>query len=238
MRILIDKSRVGVYVLSISISLTRKFQSIYEGNRFFLFFLAFVPTKLVCLSENDFKQEFVARVIYLFSRRLSELIVESRANCPETRRFVRFGAPSVKSTVYHLFTARKKISVPSGGSDRTRSFRIRCLEERRLKIRMFRWLSRKGGVQAGYTRVIDLRHPKMLGSNRASMNSPFFFSLLSLSPFPRLIAAIVLLVRVRCRCVASHRRDPFDRALGFSSVLLPFPISDTSYLISSAATPA
>lgn len=103
---------------------------------------------------------------------------------------------------------------------------------------MFRWLSRKGGVQAGYTRVIDLRHPKMLGSNRASMNSPFFFSLLSLSPFPRLIAAIVLLVRVRCRCVASHRRDPFDRALGFSSVLLPFPISDTSYLISSAATPA
>lgn len=134
--------------------------------------------------------------------------------------------------------ARKKISVPSGGSDRTRSFRIRCLEERRLKIRMFRWLSRKGGVQASYTRVIDLRHPKMLGSNRASMNSPFFFSLLSLSPFPRLIAAIVLLVRVRCRCVASHRRDPFDRALGFSSVLLPFPISDTSYLISSAATPA
>lgn len=73
--------------------------------------------------------------------------------------------------------ARKKISVPSGGSDRTRSFRIRCLEERRLKIRMFRWLSRKGGVQAGYTRVIDLRHPKMLGSNRASMNSPFFFLL-------------------------------------------------------------
>lgn len=108
MRILIDKSRVGVYVLSISISLTRKFQSIYEGNRFFLFFLAFVPTKLVCLSENDFNREFVARVIYLFSRRLSELIVESRANCPETRRFVRFGAPSVKSTVYHLFTVKKE----------------------------------------------------------------------------------------------------------------------------------
>lgn len=32
---------------------------------------------------------------------------------------------------------------------------------------MFRWLSRKGGVQAGYTRrVIDLRHSKILGSNR------------------------------------------------------------------------
>lgn len=66
---------------------------------------------------------------------------------------------------------------------------------------MFRWLSRKGGVQAGYTRVIDLRHPKILGSNRASMNSPFFslslFSLLSLSPFPRLIAAIVLVAASR-----------------------------------------
>lgn len=82
---------------------------------------------------------------------------------------------------------------------------------------MFRWLSRKGGVQAGYTRVIDLRHPKILGSNRASMNSPFFF----LSLFSVIIVITVPTAyrgnRSR-RCVASHRRDPFDRALGSLSL--------------------
>lgn len=133
----------------------------------------------------------------------------SRANCPETRRFARFDAPSVKSAAppfVHRKKERKKSGderediCAGGGGGRTRSFRIRCLEEQRLKIRMFRWLSRKGGVQAGYTRrVIDLRHSKILRSNRASMNLPFFLSLLSLSPFPRLIAAIVLLIRVRRR---------------------------------------
>lgn len=192
---------LGVYVWSVSIP-AKKFQSIHEGNWFFLFFLAF-PNKSLSRARFTFFLGLLSELIVRGPR--ETLSIARKLSRNEKIRPVRCAFGKVgRATICpphrkkeERRRERKDICAGGGGG---RSFRIRCLEEQHLKIRMFRWLSRKGGVQSGYTRrVIDLRHSKILGSNRASMNLPLFLSLLSLSPFPRLIAAIVLLIRVRRR---------------------------------------